>query len=92
VPPQLVFGNCAQQKRTLAKAAAAAAAADDVNDDDDTLGSAIPLCFFARRERESRRVYEPKKRPVLFFLRIDFPLAERELVKPLSPSWVRSMI
>jgi len=66
VPPQLVFGNCAQQKRTLAKAAAKAADDDDVNDDDDTLGAAIPV-FFLRVARESHAFMNQRSAPVLFF-------------------------
>jgi hypothetical protein len=62
VPPQLVFGNCAQQKRTLAKAAAKAA--DDDDDDDDI----TRFCLYSRRVFfYVSLVYEPKKRPVLFF-------------------------
>jgi hypothetical protein len=69
VPPKLVFGNCAQQKRTLAKAAAAAkAAADDVNDDDDTPGSAIPVVFFLRVARESHDAFmNQRSAPFSFF-------------------------
>jgi hypothetical protein len=63
VPPQLVFGNCAQQKRTLAKAAAKAADDDDDDDDDITR-----FCLYSRRVFfYVSLVYEPKKRPVLFF-------------------------
>ena len=68
MPPKLVFGNCAQQKRTLAKAAAAAAAADDDDDEKTILGSAYIPVFFLRVARESHDAFmNQRSAPFSFF-------------------------